>query len=77
MLGLGPFIAEATNQHFIDRHQRRVRQHREECRIRLRECHFEGGVVKRLHAQRIRLLFALRDIGSIHNVHIARIAGVR
>ncbi|MNN59153.1 hypothetical protein D3C81_1742490 [compost metagenome] len=76
MLGFGPLVAEAAYQHFIDRHQRRVRQHGEESRIRLCQRHFEGGVVNRLHAQRVGLLLALRDIGRIHNMHVARVAGV-
>ncbi|CCJ91722.1 hypothetical protein BN132_3650 [Cronobacter turicensis 564] len=72
-----PFIAETLNRGFIDRHQRRVRQHRQERRGGLRQRHLDGIVIQRLHAQGARRLFAVSDVGGVFNVHVARKGGVR
>ena len=77
MLRLGPLIAETPNQHFVHRYQRRVRQHRKESRVWLRERHFQGGIVNRFYPQRIGGFFPLGDIGRVGNMHVARIAGIR
>ena len=73
----GPFIAVATNQDLIHRHQRRVRQHGKKCRVGLIQRHFQGGVVQRLHPQGIRGFFPLGDIGGVDHMHVAGEAGIR
>ena len=77
VLRLGPLIAIAANQHLIDRHKRRVRQHGKEGRVRLGQRHFQGGVVQGFDPQGVGRFFALGDVGGVHQVHVAEVAGIR
>ena len=76
MLWSGPFIGIPLHQHFVDRYQRRVRQHRQEGGIRLGQSDLQRGVVQRFHPQRLGSLLPEGNLAGVGDMHIARVARV-